>query len=280
MSKYQINQAVFWLAANGLIGLMYLGFQGFINIFTAVPFFLAIAACLHYLLNVIHLASHQQISKRRWLNSLIGNIAAIFGGVTLADFKATHQLHHKNPGNFELDPDHYITTSGHMFWMPFKLWYHDIYFWREGLWRQNRQWLSYGINRLSQLAIIIFFLATGHWWLLVFFWSWPAWLVGFFNGLFLFYFPHYSTKKEEYWRLATTVDLSLWARFSLELIDISRIYHELHHLKITNNMAYFPVYFYLKDKLQKSWAEKQLTYGRRFVRFKSLDLTQPVVRSN
>jgi hypothetical protein len=76
------------------------------------------------------------------------------------------------------------------------------------------------------------------------FWLVPMYLVGFFNGLFLFYFPHYTTKLENTWRQKYATQtfnlINFLPKLGLNLIDISRIYHERHHDKVNDNRAYFP----------------------------------------
>lgn len=251
INKYQINQLVFGIDLVAVFYLFYILLTTTLNTPTYLAIFFAIAICQHYFLNLVHIGSHHLLSQNRRLNAFLGNIASIIGGVTFADFKTTHFLHHRNVSDEQNDPDHWITTSGNVFTIPFKIFYHDYYFWSKGLWRKQGNWKGYLIDRLVQGLLVLGFYFTGNILIWQNFWLLPLLFIGFSNGLFLFYFPHYTTKLERTWR--GFENKLPHQKLALLAIDISRIYHEKHHDRIAENRNYYPVFSYIQDKLANSW---------------------------
>jgi beta-carotene hydroxylase len=230
---------------------LFFSYYQLVNFNLKIPYkillFFLIAFSLHYFLNLVHIGTHKMISKNDSWNNFIGFSSAIFGGVTFADFKSTHLLHHKNPTNPKLDPDFYITNGISILLIPFKIIYHDIYFWKHGLWKNNL-WMGYLLTRFIQISIVFWFFLSKNLEVWVFFWLCPIFLVGTLNGFFLFYFPHYSTK----WEKNARKRKDIWTKPFLKIIDISRIYHQEHHKNTNSYLDYFPVLSYLKKDLKKS----------------------------
>jgi beta-carotene hydroxylase len=251
INKYQLNQLILAADITVVFSLFYILLTNKLDLTANILVFLAVAVCQHYFLNLVHIGSHHLLSKNKTVNSVLGNIASIIGGVTFADFKTTHFLHHRNVSDDKNDPDHWITTSGSVFTIPFKIFYHDYYFWSHGLWRQNGAWKGYIIDRAIQILLVSAFSVTGNLAVWQYFWLLPLLLVGFLNGLFLFYFPHYTTKLERQWRKAKSK--LPHQTVTLLAIDISRIYHEKHHDRIAENRNYFPVLAFLHDTLSNVW---------------------------
>jgi beta-carotene hydroxylase len=251
INKYQLNQLILAADITVVFSLFYILLTNKLDLTANILVFLAVAVCQHYFLNLVHIGSHHLLSKNKTVNSVLGNIASIIGGVTFADFKTTHFLHHRNVSDDKNDPDHWITTSGSVFTIPFKIFYHDYYFWSRGLWRQNGAWKGYIIDRAIQILLVSAFSVTGNLAVWQYFWLLPLLLVGFLNGLFLFYFPHYTTKLERQWRKAKSK--LPHQTVTLLAIDISRIYHEKHHDRIAENRNYFPVLAFLHDTLSNVW---------------------------
>jgi beta-carotene hydroxylase len=253
LTKYQVNQIVFVVTTCSVFGLFWILISTSLSWTEYVAIFFGIALCQHYLLNLVHIATHHLLGKNRYINSFLGNVASIIGGVTFADFKTTHFLHHRNVSDEQKDPDHWITTSGNVFTIPFKIFYHDYYFWSHGLWRKQGNWRGYLIDRMVQIGLVVWFQMSGNIAIWQNFWLLPLLFVGFLNGLFLFYFPHYTTKLERKWR---GFENSLpHQKLALLTIDISRIYHEKHHDRIAENRNYFPVLAYTQDKLSNAWQD-------------------------
>jgi fatty acid desaturase len=235
--SYHVNKAVTVIA-------LFILFCGFITSFNQVHIFFKICAwignvfALHYLMNVVHMASHQRLSRNTKINRFFGMLAATFSGITFDDFRSTHRLHHRFPDSAE-DPDQPITLGGSLLTIPFRIWMHDQWFWMRGLWKKQGAWRGYLINRLLQIVIISSLFVTGHMSIWITFWLLPILFVGYANGLFLFYFPHYTADWEGKLKgnfIGTRIQ---W------LINFSRYYHELHHDSTVNNGAYFPLWSYL-----------------------------------
>ncbi len=106
------------------------------------------------------------------------------------------------------DPDEFISQSPHFLLLPFLIFWHDFYFWTTGLWR-NGFWLGYVLNRLFQIILVLVFWYFDKLNLWLTFWLLPIYLVGFANGMFLFYFPHYTTKWEEKRRILKNLEENL-----------------------------------------------------------------------
>lgn len=249
------------------------------------------------------------------------------------------------------DPDEFISRSPHFLILPFLIFWHDFYFWTNGLW-QNGFWRGYLLNRLVQVILVIIFWYFDKLNLWLVFWLLPIYLVGFANGMFLFYFPHYTTKWEEKRRILENPEFTKdnfaellnnnlqtnWQinlknnsqtgskilksvlqnknlsgnfknkildsiinpeksnklktknllkifnlikksktklyfpeKFCLEIINISRHFHRLHHLNVGNNWAYFPVFSYFCQKFlsKQNW---------QFANSKSADIYEFVQR--
>jgi fatty acid desaturase len=254
-TKYNFNKLVFLIANLILVAIFYSLINLEFNLFQKVILAGLISICLHYNLNILHQASHRLLSKNKGLNDLFGNLSAILGGVTFPGFQSTHFIHHKNPSDPTLDPDYAITNSKSFFFLPFKIWYHDRFYWQHGLWQKHFPAWQYFADRLAQISIVAAFYFTGHLQIWLYFWLLPIYFVGFLNGMFLFYFPHYSTKLENLWR--TKISLlsqskpyqNIIQKLSIFFIDISRYYHERHHDKIMENQNFYPLEKYLYDRL-------------------------------
>lgn len=248
ISKYHFNQFIFSISLTSL-GLIYgviLYFQVPLWVF---PFLLPILAfLLHYQYNIVHIASHGQVSKNRKLNSFVGNVAAIFGATALASFTANHLQHHKDPTNPEIDPDDAIVSGTHLLLIPFKVLHQDLFFWQSGSWKKRDLWKGYLIDRSLQIAILASLILSGNLFYFLAFWALPVWLLGTLNGLFLFYFPHYSTKMVDSWEGLKKPNLLI--QFGLGLIFISRFYHTKHHQKPSQNSNYYPIFCFFRDSLE------------------------------
>jgi beta-carotene hydroxylase len=203
---------------------------------------------LHSHFNSLHQSSHHQLFKNPSLNWLLGNYLAFFCGLTFADFTSTHLQHHKYVNNPDKDPDHLISYnmgSGINFlFTPFKIFYHDFWFLRGELTAQtnlisifqNQRLASYFLTRFLQIMLVstLFLFGFGNLWLL--YWAIPMYIVGFFNGLFLFYLPHYQLSDDKKW----LKNLGVFSKFFLFCAKIARTSHHKHHQKVNYVLAYYP----------------------------------------
>jgi len=245
MTKYKLNQLLFVGSFSLLLGVFGLLVFTKMSYFFYPGIFILVAFLLHYQFNLVHIGSHFQLSKSSKVNNILGSLSAIVSGTTFASFTQTHKLHHRNVGKEELDPDYHITNGHGLFWIPFKIGYQDMYFFKNKLYKTPGALLNYLLSRFVQVSAVVYFIITGNWLLFVFFWLLPAWLVGYLNGLFLFYFPHYTTGGVE--RLRQKKRLNVFEKSYLLAIEICRNYHEKHHLRVAENRNYFPVFAYLRD---------------------------------
>jgi beta-carotene hydroxylase len=268
MDKYFVNRTVF-MCTLVLLGMIYFSLANFdLALWVKILLDIAIIFLLHFNLNTLHQASHRLLSKNKKLNDIIGHISAILGGVTFAAFQSTHFIHHASTADPEKDPDFKITNSKSFFIIPFKIWYHDVFFWQHQLWQKYSSRKEYLFDRFAQILIVIVLLLTANTWIFLYFWLIPTYVVGFLNGLFLFYFPHYSTKKERQLRYQQIYQSSKFkkrwfSRLSLVCIDISRFYHEKHHQKTQENTNFYPVENYLFDKMRG--IKNYLNYTAEFI---------------
>ncbi|MGL4759061.1 MAG: fatty acid desaturase [Patescibacteria group bacterium] len=184
--------------------------------------------CLHYMFTTVHQASHGLLSKNSKLNYAYGFLACLFSGITFADFKYTHDLHHIHIGNAEQDPDHKISGSGPVMLIPFKIFYHDWYFLTKC--KVKNELVSYFLQRILQISlVVVLFLDKSF--LFSTFWLVPMLIIGFMNGLFLFYFPHY-----QHWIEKTKFNIYPLKKS----IQLSRDYHHLHHDNPAKNSSFYP----------------------------------------
>jgi fatty acid desaturase len=249
INKYTVNQLIFLVNLLCFLVVFYLVFSQdyFFNVWL-IPSLIIIAINLHYFLNILHLATHSQVSKNKQINLLIGRISAILGGLNYAEFSKTHLSHHSYPGNKDKDPDYLLTKSGSLLTLPFRIWVKDKYFWNSNLSKAKGYKLMYIQDRIIQLAILALILFSSKLQYFLIFWSLPALLVGFSYGFYLFYFPHYISKWEVIKR--DSLKTNLIERSILFSIDISRFYHTQHHFKVGENRNYYPLATYFKDFIQ------------------------------
>ena len=254
LNKYQLNQLIFFSSFITLVVFYSLVLIGQIGTFLFPLFIIPIAFVIHYQYNAVHIASHMQMGKNSQYNNFIGHLASILSGATFAGFSTNHILHHKNPNDTDNDPDYQIAAKTPLFLIAFKIWYHDFSFFNKQLHLINKNYIGYALTRIIQISLILGIILSGNLSNFLFFWVLPVWLVGTLNGLFLFYFPHYTTPRVEVWK--KLVNPNWFQKLSLVLIQISLFYHTKHHEKINGNRNYYPIFSYLSD----SFATKKLLF--------------------
>lgn len=280
-NKYRFNQLVFLAAQTSLFTIFWLLLTKNFQWWQYLSFFILNCGILSCHLNLVHLASHGLLNKNKIVNSILGNISAIFGGLTLADFKTTHAMHHANALNIEKDPDYSIANSISFLTMPFKIWHHDRYFWTKKLWERQNNWIGYIFDRAVQITIISSLSLNGYLYIWVYFWLVPMLVVGVLNGMFLFYLPHYLTNTEKKFRSILGIETNYklpyikannileWFNLKYKIltllsINISRIYHEKHHDKTSENENFYPISSYLISKVNGSWDNLTTNYQLKY----------------
>jgi fatty acid desaturase len=250
LNKYRLNRIIMTLAIAGLV----FNFWG-INNYHAPEFkiwaFISNLIFLNYLLNTVHQSSHFLLSKKYLNNRILGHIASIFSGFTWSHFLATHLEHHKHVGNEKLDPDYSIARSGQFFLIPFLIWKIDSQFFSLNLHKIRGYWKDYFFDRVIQILAVAVAIQLGYWNTVAYFWIIPLFWVGFLYGQYLFYWPHYSNRFELWARTKNFILLKAY----VGTIDLSRIFHVMHHDKVNSNLAYFPLEIYLIQKLKNNWKE-------------------------
>ncbi len=227
MTKFNINKVLFCINLFSFVSSWFVVYNyriGYLNIF----FWIVILINMHYMFTTVHQASHGLLSKNRFINYCYGFMASLFTGITFADFKFTHDLHHIHIGTPELDPDHKISGYGPVLLIPFKIFYHDYYFLKHN--KKLLQFFSYFLQRVLQIIIIIT-LFIDNIFLFTSFWLAQMLVIGIMNALFLFYFPHYT-----HWIERTKLNI----RPLQSSIKMSRDYHHMHHDNPSANNSFFP----------------------------------------
>jgi beta-carotene hydroxylase len=263
MNKYQLNQLLTYLFGFAFVGVfIFLCLTPTLSLWQSALVMALLVFLEHYILNLVHIASHRSISKNAFYNDLLGNFLSIISGVTLPVFRATHNLHHAYPNNPEKDPDFVISTKGALWWLPARIFYHDYAFFKRGLYKQKNALFTYFTDRLIQIALVLLFLFTGKLDIWIFYWLPSILIIGFFYGLFQFYFPHYSTKTIDSWRLLA--HKNIFQKLFIFWVDFCMYYHYKHHEKINSNRPYFPFWSYFQDRcvLKKDLVEllKEVKY--------------------
>jgi beta-carotene hydroxylase len=243
MSPYKYNQILLTFALTGFISSWVTIFHFNNGNFLVINWLLNLI-CLHYLFTTVHQSSHQLLSPNNRINYGMGYIGTLFAGITFADFKFTHDLHHEHIGNPESDPDHTISGSGPILLIPFKIFYHDIYFLKHN--KSKLQYFSYFSQRILQ-ALIVVVLFINNTSLFITYWLIPMLIIGIANALFLFYFPHYI-----HWIERTRFNTGPLK----ESIRMSRVYHHKHHDNPAKNSNFFP----FEDTMMATLGYKKAEY--------------------
>jgi beta-carotene hydroxylase len=233
------------------VGLWFVLLNFQLNFWVIAIFWLLDVLLLHNFFNLTHLASHNQTNSNKVINQFIGNISALLTGITLPSFRSIHLLHHRFVGDEQKDPDHFITNSGLLVSIPFKIWYHDFFYFKHKLWQKDRSLVTYLLTRLVQVLLVLGLFLSGNLNYFVYLWLLNMLLIGLLNGLYLFYIPHYELKIEK------SKQNFLFKNSFFTSLKISRFYHALHHLQVKNISAYFPISNYLILKFKgKNLPEK------------------------
>lgn len=258
LTKFNINQIILAAALSGILvlitGVIYLNQ-------VPIPLYFASLAALilfqHYILNVLHIASHRGAGKRKKLNNLIGHWCALIVGFQFDVFRTTHIQHHAFPNDPKKDPDYTISNTGQLWWIAFRVPFHDYFFFQQEFHKREHNLRNYIIVRAIQIVFLATVVATGVLDIFIFYWLLPLFITGNLYGLFQFYFPHYSTPTIDNWRKSRS--LNVVQQFVLFCVDISGYYHFKHHQQINNNTYYFPFYAYWQDRLAKRPLRENVT---------------------
>lgn len=246
--KYYFNPILFLLVGFVFAGNFYSNLNN--NSFSWLGFLISLIT-LHYLCNLVHIASHNSLTRPIWLNDLISRICCIPAlAFTHIDFKITHLEHHKHTTDPVLDPDWKITNTGSVFLLPFRIvFYKDLFFWKFCIKNKKIKYLrEYVFDRLVQI-ITVFAVFSNFDFAFKFYWILPLFIVGILNAAFLYFYPHYEDNFERFLRSRNR--FIAWRpiqKIYLFTVDVSRELHRQHHLKPTKNYYYFPEIWIIKRK--------------------------------
>jgi fatty acid desaturase len=265
MTKYQVNQIVFGICWVNLIAILYVS-QQTLNFFQGSFLFVWSFLVLYYLCNLIHLASHNLLSKKVPVNNVLGWFSALPIFVfTFIDFKITHLEHHKHQGDEHLDPDYRIVKTGKIYFLPFRIiflkdWFFLKYAVAKNKW--NMIW-EYSIQRIFQIAYFGVILyqcqILGNWSLFIYY-ILPLFIVGICNATFLYYYPHYQNAFELWcYRFYQARKLSksklnfinpamLMTSIFVWSIELSRDVHDMHHKKPAGNIFFYPEFWIFRKQ--------------------------------
>lgn len=250
MSKYTTNVLIFLITCTAsaiiLFWIYSTNSHNLLSWLISLPFTLI---CLHYILNLLHIASHKSISKKRWFNDFAGHVCSILVGFSYDVFRTTHLLHHAYANNPDKDPDYAISTTGSLWWIAFRVPMHDHFFFKQKLHKKDNNLRGYILDRLVQLTLVSIVVVTGSSTVFLYFWVLPLLIIGSSYGLYQFYFPHFSTTTVDNWRRKNK--LNMFQKTFLFTVDFCSYYHFKHHQQVWNNNFYFPFLAYVLDLKQK-----------------------------
>lgn len=179
---------------------------------------------LHLAGTVIHDASHHAAHPDRRYNAVMGHASALLLGFSFPVFTRVHMQHHANVNDPKNDPDHFVSTGGPLLLIAPRFFYHEIYFFRRKLWRDN-ELLEWVLGRLAVVAIVTAAVHFGFFPYLMNYWFTPALVVGMALGLFFDYLPHRAFEERDRWKNARVYPGKL-----LNILIMGQNYHLVHHL--------------------------------------------------
>jgi fatty acid desaturase len=265
-NKYQFNQLLFVFQFTVFVVLFlvssWLSYGNSNLLFKVLVFvigFIISTINLHYFSNLLHLASHNLLSKNRRWNDMFGWICAtLILPFTFIDFKITHLEHHKHQGDIELDPDYRIVKTGSIWLLPLRIvFYKDYFFFKLATAKQKWNWIAqYCFQRLVQFTIIgcLFYqtvIIRNYTYFSLF--MIPLCIVGVMNAMFLYFYPHYTndfeTKINKFleFNKVGILNFPSWGFCKLFVwgIALSRDVHEKHHQRPSGNLPYYPEWYVL-----------------------------------
>jgi beta-carotene hydroxylase len=223
------------------------------DIFHKYTAFLSNSLIIYALFTPMHDASHGSVArnKYRWLNTVVGHVAAAAFPIPFPGFQHLHLQHHKHTNIAEKDPDCWAST-GPWFFLPVKWFTLELHYYYRYISESQSRPLSEGIPVLLLLTAYIFFInyLTLIGLTKVAFWGWvlPGRTALALLGCFFDYLPHrcghdgdselVGDEKNIY--LATSVT-SLYEKKTKPLTWplLHQNYHNIHHL-----IPFIPFYYY------------------------------------
>lgn len=179
---------------------------------------------LHMVGTVIHDACHGVAHRNKVMNAVLGHGSALMLCFSFPVFTRVHMQHHAHVNDPENDPDHVVSTFGPLWIINARFLYHEIFFFRRKLWRNNElfEWIA----ARSVLGLILFLGYQYDFIGYIFnFWFVPLAGVGLILGLFFDYLPHRPFKERDRWKNAR-----VYPNRFLNWLIMGQNYHLVHHL--------------------------------------------------
>jgi len=208
---------------------------------------------LHISGTVIHDACHQAAHRNRTINAILGHGSALMLVFAFPVFTRVHLQHHGNVNDPENDPDHYVSTGGPLWLIAVRFFYHEIFFFKRRLWRNN-ELLEWFISRLIVVTIVFISVQFGFLGYILNFWFVPSGIVGLALGLFFDYLPHRPFVERNRWKNAR-----VYANPILNILILGQNYHLIHHL--WPSIAWYnyqPTYHLMKPLLDEKGCHQSL----------------------
>ncbi|MGK3984325.1 fatty acid desaturase [Sorangium sp. So ce136] len=210
---------------------------------------------------VMHDASHNAVSRVRWLNSLLGHASASLLFLTFVHFKNVHLRHHRFTGDPARDPDRF-TGEGPSWMLPLRWATADVHYAlayeapEGGMSKRDARetWLSLAVVAAIALGLCL----SGHAVDFVLFWLLPARVMLFWLAYSFDYVPHQRphcrSRDESPYRASFVV-----GGRAMTVLMLCQNYHLVHHL-------YPSVPFYRYPQIWRDRRAVLLAKGARLVR--------------
>ncbi len=211
----------------------------------------------------LHDATHQAISKTKWVNELLGRVASIPLLSPFPAFRLVHLLHHKHTNDPATDPD-YWSGSGPRWLLPLKWATQDVHYYKFYAQNAHRRPVRERIELVGSVLVVVSVctvLAVSGYWLQVLALVIVPKIIAIMLLAFAFdYLPHHPhnvLQKTDRYRATTIID-HRW----LTPLMLYQNYHLVHHL-----YPGVPFYRYGKafveryDVLKKGGAHRRHLFG-------------------
>lgn len=179
---------------------------------------------LHLVGTVIHDACHNAAHPNRIVNAILGHASGLLLGFSFPVFTRVHLQHHAHVNDPENDPDHFVSTTGPVWLIAPRFFYHEIYFFRRRLWKKC-ELLEWAIARLTFVGLVYLGFQYGLADYILNDWFAAALVVGLILGIFFDYLPHRPFHDRTRWKNAR-----IYANPILNLLVTGHNYHLVHHL--------------------------------------------------
>ncbi len=189
------------------------------------------AVAIYVCFTVMHDSMHRTAHESRFINDLLGRLAALPLAATMPLFRAVHYEHHSHTNDPERDPD--LVLNRHPRW-ALPIWclgvlveYRRHYFGRR-LWRDRSDLMEAIAMELLLLAIMVGAAVNGTFSTLAIVWLSPALIAVVILAFTFDFLPHYPYNSRERY-----LDTRAYPGRILNVLLLGQNYHLVHHLWTT-----------------------------------------------